>query len=245
MGVMKAVILKINPRVRIIDLCHRVRPQDILEAAFLLKGSFRYFPKGTVHLVVVDPGVGSKRKKILVKSRDYYFIAPDNGVLSPVLTDEPIQKIIEIINEKYFLKHFSSTFHGRDIFAPVAGYLSLGKNIEVFGKRLNSIKQLDLAIPRKAKDKLIGEVIYIDHFGNLITNIRKDQFRDFVANSSFKIHIAGKELRKLSRSYQEVEKNKPLAIFSSFGNLEISVREANARKFLSADKGTLIQIVKK
>jgi len=243
-GVMKAVILKINPRVRIIDLCHQVRPQDILEAAFLLKGSFRFFPRGTVHLVVVDPGVGSKRKSILVKTKDFYFIAPDNGVLSLALADEPIQKIIEITNEKYFLKPLSPTFHGRDIFAPVAGYLSLGKSMDAFGKRLNAIRKLDLAMPRRMKDKLIGEVIYIDRFGNLITNIHKDQFRDFVANSHFKICIAGKELRKLSRSYQEVGVNKPLAIFSSFGNLEISVREANARKFLSVDKGMPIQIVK-
>lgn len=244
-GVMKAVILKINPRVEIVDLCHQVKPQDIFEAAFLLKGSFRYFPKGTVHLVVVDPGVGSKRKKIVVKTRDYYFVAPDNGVLCPALADEQIQKIIEITNEKYFLKPLSHTFHGRDIFAPVASHLSLGKRIEVFGKRLNSIRQLDLPTARRMKDKLTGEVIYIDRFGNLITNINEDEFRDFVANSNFKIYIAGKELNKISRSYQEAEKNRPLAIFGSFGNLEISVREANARQFLSADKGTPIQIVKK
>lgn len=244
-GVIKAVILKINPRVEIIDLCHQLKPQDIFEAGFLLKGSFRYFPKGTVHLVVVDPGVGSQRKKIVVKTRDYYFVAPDNGVLWPALADEQIQKIIEITNEKYFLKPLSYTFHGRDIFAPVVAHLSLGKSIEVFGKRLNSIKQLNLPTARRMKDKLTGEVIYIDRFGNLITNINKDEFRNFVANSNFKIYIAGQELNKISRSYQEAEKNSPLAIFSSFGNLEISVREANARQFLSADKGTPIQIIKK
>lgn len=244
-GVMKAVILNINPGAKIIDLCHQVKPQGIFEAAFLLKGSFRYFPKGTIHLVVVDPGVGSKRKKILVKTRDSYFIAPDNGVLWPALAEERIQKIIEITNEKYFLKPLSHTFHGRDIFAPVASHLSLGKRVEVFGKGLNSIRQLDLPTPRRLKDKLAGEVIYVDRFGNLITNINQDEFRDFVANSNFKIYIAGRELNKISRSYQEAEKNRPLAIFGSFGNLEISAREANARQFLSADKGTPVQIIKR
>jgi S-adenosylmethionine hydrolase len=244
-GVMKAVILKINPRVEIIDLCHMVIPYDIYEAAFLLKGSYRYFPKGTIHLVVVDPGVGSERKKIVVKTRDFYFIAPDNGVLYPALADESVQKIIEITNERYFLKPLSHTFHGRDIFAPVAGHLSAGKRIEMFGKKLNSIRQLDLPGALRKKNTLTGEVVYIDRFGNLITNIRMDEFIDFVGGSRFKVFIADVELDNISRSYRGVEKNTPLAIFGSFGSLEISVREGNARRFLSSDKGTPVRIVKK
>jgi len=243
-GVMKGVILKINPRLKIIDLCHNVKPQDILQAAFLLKNSFKYFPKGTVHLVVVDPGVGTKRRKILVKTKDYYFVAPDNGVLDLSLQGENIEKIIEITNDKYFLKPVSNTFHGRDVFAPVAAYLSLGKRIDDFGKRIKGIKHLNLPVPKRVKNILLGEVIYIDHFGNLITNITKDGFKDFLKDSNFKIYIAGRLITKISHSYQEAKKNKPLAIWNSFGNLEISVAGACAKECLSADLKTPIKIIK-
>jgi hypothetical protein len=243
-GVMKAVILKINPQAKIIDLCHNVMPQDILQAAFLLKNSFKYFPKGTVHLAVVDPGVGTKRRKILVKTKDYHFVAPDNGVLDLSLQGENIEKIIEITNDKYFLKPVSNTFAGRDIFGPVAAYLSLGRSIDDFGKRIKGIRHLQIPSPKQVKNKLIGEVIYIDHFGNLITNITKDDFEDFVRNSRFKIYIAGRLINKISQSYQEVKKNKPLAIWNSFGNLEISVAQANAEECLSANLKTPIRIIK-
>lgn len=243
-GVMKAVILKINPQAKIVDLCHNVQPQDITQAAFLLKNSFKYFPKGTVHLAVVDPGVGTKRKKILVKTTDYYFVAPDNGILSPSLRGENIQGIIEITNDEYFLKPASDTFAGRDIFAPVAAHLSLGRGIDNFGKRLKSIKGLRLAEPKRIKNKLLGEVIYIDRFGNLITNVTRDAFEGFVKNSGFKIYIANQWINKINRSYQEGKTNKPLAIFDSFGNLEISVAQASAQECLSAYKGMPVQIIK-
>lgn len=241
---MKAAILNINPRAKIIDLCHKVSPQDVPEAAFLLKNSFKYFPVGTVHLVVVDPGVGSKRKRILVKTDDYYFVAPDNGVLSLSLQGENIRGIIEITNEEYFLKPVSDTFQGRDIFAPVAAHLSLGRGIDNFGKRLKSIKGLRLPGPKRVKNKLSGEVIYIDRFGNLITNVTKVAFADFVKKSGFQIYIANRLINKISHSYQEAKKNKPLAIFDSFGNLEISVAQANAQECLSAYKGMPVQIIR-
>jgi len=243
-GVMKAVILKINPKAKIVDLCHNINPQDIQEGAFILKNSFRYFPKGTVHLVVVDPGVGSSRKKVLVKTQDYYFVAPDNGVLSPALCKEVIQGIVEITEEKYFLKPVSDTFHGRDIFAPVAAYLSLGRDIYDFGKRIKGIKPLDLSEPKRFKNKLIGEVIYIDHFGNLITNITKDEFRDFIGDSDFKICVKKHMINKISHSYQEANRNLPLAIFDSFGNLEISLAFLSAAKYLSLGKGTVVEVIK-
>lgn len=243
-GVMKAVILSINPQAKIIDISHNINPQDIIAAGFLLKNSFRYFPSNTVHLVVVDPGVGTKRRPILVRTKDYYFVGPDNGVLSLALEDEVIQAIFEITQDRYFLKPVSDTFHGRDIFAPVAAYLSLGRKSENFGKRISSIKQLNFPKPRRLKNKLKGKIIYIDHFGNLITNITKDIFTHFVGDYGFKMCIAGKEITKISHSYLEGKKNEPLAIFGSFGNLEISLPKACAKEYLSADKATPIEIIK-
>jgi S-adenosylmethionine hydrolase len=243
-GVMKGVILKINPQAKIIDLCHNVKPQDINEAAFLLLNSYKYFPKDTVHLVVVDPGVGSKRKRLLVKTKDYLFVGPDNGVLSLALKGEVIQGIVQITNEDFFLKPVSDTFHGRDIFSPVVAYLSLGRRIDDFGKRIKTIKQLSVPEPRKLKNKLIGKVIYIDHFGNLVTNISRQDFIGWIKDSHFKICIASEVIKKISHSYQEGKKFKPLAIFNSFGNLEISVKEDSAQRFFSVNKRMAIKIIK-
>lgn len=191
-GVMKAVILKINPKAQIVDICHEVKPQDILEAAFLLRGSFRYFPKGSVHLVVVDPGVGSPRKKIIAKTKNYYFIGPDNGVLAFALKDEPPIDIVEITSQRYFLKPTSDTFHGRDVFAPTSAYLSRtldkvrdlsqGEDIRKFGRRIKSIQELSLPkVKVSSLDSFAGEIIYIDRFGNLVSDIDKDTLENFVS----------------------------------------------------------------
>lgn len=242
-GVMKAVILRINPNAKIIDICHQVSLQDIREAAFLLKGSFRYFPPGTVHLVVVDPGVGSKRRKLLVKTKDYFFIAPDNGVLSLTLREEKPLKIIEINNTKYFLKPLSDTFHGRDIFAPISAYVARGEKIERFGRAIKSFKVLDLPKIKVKPNELNGEVIYIDRFGNLVSNIDKHAFGNFVKNKKFKIFIKDKIIDKLSHSYSEGLKLKPLGLIDSFNYLEIALNSGSAKDYLKAKKGTQIKII--
>lgn len=243
-GVMKGVILKINPGAQIVDICHGIKPQDILEAAFLLKSSFEFFPSKTVFLVVVDPGVGSKRKKILVESKNYFFIAPNNGVLSLALKDEPPIKIVEITNEKYFLKPTSNTFHGRDIFAPVAAYVSKGEHIHNFGKPIKSFQALELP-PLKLTDReLIGEIIYIDRFGNLVSNIDKDTLRNFIRNKKFKITVKGKIINKLSHHYAEGTHQRPIALIDSFNYLEVAINKASACDYLSVDKGAKIKIIK-
>lgn len=244
-GVMKAVILKINPQARIVDVCHNIKPQDILEAAFLLKSSFKFFPSGTVHLIVVDPGVGSKRKKILVKTKNYFFIAPDNGVLSLVLKDEPPVKIIEITNKKYFLKPLSDTFQARDIFAPVAAYVSRKESILKIGRSIKTIKSLELPKVKLSDDELVGEVIYIDRFGNLISNIDKDTLENFIRkNKKFKIKIKNKIIDKLFHSYSEGRRLKPLALINSFNFLEIAINSASAQDYLGLDKGEMIKVIK-
>lgn len=243
-GVMKAVILKINPDARIVDICHEIEPQDILQAAFLLRSSFRFFTSGTVHLVVVDPTVGSKRKKILVKTKNYFFIAPDNGVLSLALKEERPLKIIEIASQNYFLKPLSDTFHGRDIFAPVAAYLSKIKDIYKFGEPINSFKELSLPAIKMTSKSLVGEIIYIDRFGNLVSNIDKETLNNFIENKKFKICIKDKIIDRLSCSYAEVSALEPLALIDSFNYLEIAINGGSAGNYFKAKKGTKINVIR-
>jgi len=250
-GVIKGVILSINPNAKIVDICHEVKPHDILTGAFLLKSSFKYFPKGSLHLVVVDPGVGSERKKLLVKTKDYFFVAPDNGVLSLALKDQAPLKIIEITNKKYFLKPTSDTFQGRDIFAPTAAYVSKGVSINSFGRQIKRFKDLELPQVKQNSKCLIGEIIYIDRFGNLISNIDKDTFHNFISatkhggsanlfggkDKKFKIYIKDKTIEKLFHSYAEGVYLKPLALIDSFNYLEIALNRGSACNYLKAKKG--------
>jgi len=242
-GVVKAIILKLNPSAQIIDISHQVSPHDILEAGFILKSSFKFFPPKTIFLAIVDPGVGSKRKALIVKTKNFYFVAPDNGLLSLVLKEEPSLKIIEITNDRYFLKPVSYTFHGRDIFAPVVGYLLQGIPIEKFGKETKRYEVLSLAPLNKKEDLLEGEIIYIDSFGNLVTNIEDKIFNDFVRNKKFKIQVKGFIIDKISLNYSEAPARKPTALLDSFGYLEISLREKNAAKVLGLKKGDKIKVL--
>jgi hypothetical protein len=235
-AVMKAVILKINPDAKIIDICHNIEPYDILGAGFILESSYKYFPKGTVHLVVVDPGVGSKRKAILVKTEDYFFLGPDNGIFSLALKNQKIDKIIQVTNSQYFLKPVSNTFHGRDIFAPVAAWISKGVKLENLGSKIIKIKEIDLPQPQIFKNKLIGEIIYIDRFGNLISNIGKNIFDKFVNKNYYQIIFKDKKIDKISKSYSHVKKGSILATFGSFNRLEISLSRRNAERLLKAKK---------
>jgi len=242
-GVMKGVIYGINPEVRIIDLCHQIESHNIHEAAFLLKSSYSYFPEGTVFLIVVDPGVGSKRKSIIMETENYFFIAPDNGVLS-FLLERDIKRIMQITNEKYFLKPVSRTFHGRDIFAPVAAHLSKGEKVENFGSPIKDIEKIKLPEPQVEKNRLSGEVIHVDRFGNLITNINKDTFVRFIEDKKFQIAIGKGKICKISSSYKEGKKGLPIAIFGSFDNLEISLYGDDASRGLNLKKGSKIYIKK-
>jgi len=241
-GVIKAVISRILPEAKIIDICHEVKPQDILEAALLLKSSYRYFPSGTVHLAVVDPGVGSKRRKILVKTRNYFFVAPDNGVLSLTLKEERPLKIIEIINEKYFLRPVSSSFHARDIFAPVASFVSKGEPLNKFGRVIKSFKELQMPKVEMRSDSLSGEIIYIDRFGNLVSNIDGDNLKHFIKNRKFEILIGKKCIDRISRTYAEAAPLNALALMGSFNYLEVAVNCGSAKDYFAAKKGDRIMI---
>ena len=242
-GVMKGVIYRINPEAKIVDLCHQIESHNIYQAAFLLKKSYPYFSEGTVFVVVVDPGVGGERKPIIVKTEKYLFVAPDNGVLS-FLVERDIKKIIHITNEEYFLKPVSRTFHGRDIFAAVAAHLSEGERIENFGPAIKDMERIELPEPGVEKNRLLGEIIYVDRFGNLITDINRDVFLQFIERKKFRIVIGETRISKISSSYQEGKEGSPIAIFDSFDNLEISLYRSDASRSLNLNKGSKIYIEK-
>lgn len=173
-GIMKGVIAGINPSANIIDICHSIPPQDIFSGAYLLFTAYKYFPKGTIHIAVVDPGVGSQRDILCVEIRDDIYLVPDNGILSFILREERPKRIIRVTNNRYFLKSLSNTFHGRDVFAPVAAHLSLGIKPQQLGNTIPHLKTLDIPQPVfKNKEQWEGRVISIDRFGNLITNITR------------------------------------------------------------------------
>ncbi|MDI6704069.1 MAG: SAM-dependent chlorinase/fluorinase [bacterium] len=229
-GVMKGVIVQISPKTRIIDITHGLTKHDVLEASYILKCSYKYFPKQTIHLVVVDPGVGSSRQGIIVESKDgYYFVSPDNGVLSYISPS----KIIRIEDERFFLHPVSNTFHGRDIFSPVAAHIANGTSILEFGPEIKEMVKLQEIVPDVSPKAIVGEVIYIDHFGNLITNIAKEGF----PWENVTIEVKGSRIKRISQSYAENQDRELLAIFGSGGHLEVSVNKGSAKDFLQAKKG--------
>ena len=238
-GVMKGVIKKINPSANIIDISNNIEPQNIFQAAYVLYNSYAYFPKGTIHVVVVDPGVGSDRKILCLKTSDYLFLAPDNGILSFLIAKEEYPSVREVTNKEFFLPDISNTFHGRDIFAPIAAHLSRGVSHKDLGKRIMGIKEIDLPKPiRSPGGVLTGEIIYVDGFGNLITNINRKIVSRIKTKSGKLVIIIGRHrLYKISDSYAEVENKEVVAIFGSSGFLEISVNCGSARDVLNLKKG--------
>lgn len=240
-GAMKGVILSINSDAKILDITHLISHQNIFEAAIVISEVYKYFPKGTIHIGVVDPGVGSKRKPILIETERYFFIGPDNGLFSLALKKERIKKAVHITAKKYFLKDVSSTFHGRDIFAPVAAHLSLGKKPDSFGKPLNTRPQLiDMPEPTKKNTSIIGEVIYIDSFGNLITNINKEDIARL--NKPFEIIIKSIRIKGISKTYANGKKGKPIAIVGSSNHLEIACYLGSAFENLQIKQGERIEV---
>jgi len=240
---MKGAILNINPRCTLIDITHHITPHDIKEGAFILGNAYSSFPKGTIHLSVVDPGVGGLRKPILLVTTNYFFVGPDNGLFTFAPKREKVKKAVALTNPKYFLSPVSNTFHGRDLFAPVAAYLSLGVKPEAFGPELSSWGEFDFKKPRIREGRLIGEILHIDAFGSLISNIGNEQLFHFVKDHSFVIRVGKRTIRGLKKGYWEGKRNEAMALIGSGGFLEISVREGNAQKVLRVKKGDQVTIV--
>lgn len=235
-GAVKGVLLSINPKVKIVDITHQLEPFNLISAAFTLKNSYACFPKETIHLAVVDPRVGGKRKPILIQTEKYFFVGPDNGIFS--LIEEPLKKIIHLTDPKYFLNPVSSTFHARDIFAPVSAYLSLGIKVEEFGKPIKKIVKIEVPKPQFQKDKTIGEIIQVDNFGNLITNIRPENLKRGIKA----IKIKDKKILTISQTFSDTPKGEFLAYWGSAGFLEIGVNCGSAAQVLNSRVGDIVEI---
>jgi S-adenosyl-L-methionine hydrolase (adenosine-forming) len=246
-GVMKGVIASIVPQAPLIDLTHGIPPQNIIAGAIALRQSWRCFPPRTIFLAVVDPGVGTARLPIAIETRPgARFIGPDNGLLSLAAADAGVRTIVELRSPRYRLQNVSATFHGRDVFAPAAAWLWRGLRIAALGPKLDQMVSLDaFPIVEEGTHELRGAVIYVDAFGNLVTNISRAQLERFAARfrgSRLWVRIkryGGVEIRK---AYGDVPPGAPLATLGSFDTLEIAVRDGSAAGYFAAESGTLVSI---
>lgn len=245
-GIMKGVILSTAPAARIVDISHDISPWGLVQAAYLIHASYGYFPQKTVHTVVVDPGVGSHRAIVALAANDHLFLAPDNGVLSLVLEKTTVATAVKVENRRFFREPVSRTFHGRDIFAPVAAHLAVGADIHQLGPPLDpsALVRLPIATPLTSETgELIGAVIDIDRFGNLITNIDEDRITGSRQPAAATVRIGHHTLFGLSGSYAEAASGQPLAIIGSRGTLELSINCGDARTFFSAAIGDPVRVV--
>ena len=246
-GIMKGVILSINPSANIIDITHGISPQNIMEAAFAIETSFASFPHKTIHVVVVDPGVGSVRRPILVTTDYHYFIGPDNGVFSRIYNSRhETLSVIHITAEHYFLPGRSSTFHGRDVFAPIAAWLSKGINVMNFGDPITDYVNIRLPAPVMSKENTIeGEVIYVDIFGNTITNIQTQQINELRAikpGGKMKVVVKGEDVA-VKKYYSQAEDKSLYSLINSFGYLELFVRNSSASSDFGITVGDKVSVL--
>lgn len=246
---MKAVILSIVPQVQIIDITHEIPPHDILEAGFVLRSCYSRFPTRTIHMVVVDPSVGSARKPIIVSTDDYYYVAPDNGVLSLIYDVDPVSTVVEITAEHLMLPEVSKTFHGRDIFAPAAAWLARGTDMLNFGDPLADYTKIPLPKAKMVGEALVkGAVIHVDRFGNLVTNISREDYqsaREKVPGNTFKVVIAKQEITGLKEYYAEGQKGESIALFGSSNLLEIAQNQGSAARTLNVSRGAEVGLLLK
>jgi len=232
---MKGVILTINPQATLVDLSHHVPPHSVEDAAYLLKSCYRYFPEGTVHVAVVDPGVGSARRSLIAKSKHYFFLAPDNGLLTLILAEDSEMEVREIENADYRLTSPGHTFDGRDLFAPAAAWLTRQQPFASFGQLINDCKTFTISKPKWEAGALVGEIVHVDRFGNLISNLTPhhvEEIRDVTQRPNALIRIAGHTIDGLVRSYHEGDARMPRALINSSGQLEIFLKEASAASLL-------------
>lgn len=240
-GTMKGVILGINPEISIVDLSHDIRPFEVSEAAFVVAQAYPYFPRKTVHVVIVDPGVGTSRRPILAEAAGQYFIGPDNGVLSMVLARHP-HKVRELTSERYFLKNVSRTFHGRDIFAPCAAHLASGITPAKFGKLIDNALRVNFDKPtRTGKRAWTGAVLKVDRFGNLITNYHVEEF-PFLHERPFSMQVGLQPVDKIASNYGEGQPGELFVIAGSSGFFEVSSNQASAAKMLGLAAGSPLEL---
>jgi S-adenosylmethionine hydrolase len=242
---MKGVILSINPNARVVDITHEIPPQDIAAGAFNLLAAYRSFPAQTIHVAVVDPGVGSARRPILVTAGSQFFVGPDNGIFSYIIDREPDAQVFQLTNEKYFRPSVSATFHGRDVFAPVAAALSTGVQAESLGVEINDYARLDPLSPQRLKNGNVrARIIHIDRFGNCVTNLTPEELtREMIAKGA-RLSVNGKKIKTFRRFFAEQgrSKDKLFGVWGSAGFLEIAATNQSAAKMLKARRGQTVLV---
>ena len=241
---MKAVILSIDRTVLLVDISHELPPHQILPAALLLREVCPRFPPGTIHVAVVDPGVGGARRPVLLKIQDHFWIGPDNGLFGLLITDFGCTGAWRIENRRYFLPSVSRTFHGRDLFAPAAAHLARGVPAEAFGPEIRDLMTIELPKPAREEDRLRGEIIWIDHFGNCMTNISEEEALQWSDREPFIIRAASRVMEGVSTSYDVVPKGHSLAIFNSMRRLEIACNQSRADQTLGLRQGDQVVLEK-
>ena len=248
-GVMKGVITSICPSAQVIDLTHQVPPQDIATGAFLLDVSVDYFPEGAIHVAVVDPGVGTARKPVALRTAKAFFVGPDNGIFTLVLQRQQLLQAICLDNPRYHLPTVSSTFHGRDIFAPVAAHIACGVSVEELGTPIHRLQRLPLPRIRVDWQGIRATVVHIDRFGNAITNLTRDNYEAWRTRWDVKepaVQVAASDIfLPIATTFGEVARGKPLALFGSSGRLEIAVNGGSAALELALRRGDTIKVLRR
>ncbi len=243
-AVMKGIILSIAPDVRLVDITHEISPQDVMEAAFVLREAVPYFPDDTVHLVVVDPGVGSERRAVALRKGTHQFVGPDNGLFALLLSGEAADEIVHLDRPGGWRTEApSQTFHGRDVFAPVAAHLATGCALHDLGTPVSKLTPLHWALPIHDEQGIRGWVVHVDHFGNAITNITRDAFEAGRKERPVKCFAGNAILHHVHPTYSSVASGEPLLLFGSGGFLEIAVNTGNASELLDIRKGTPVNVV--
>ena len=247
-AIMKGVILGIAPEVRLIDVTHEVPPQDVFAAAVVLESAVSFFPRGTIHLAVVDPGVGSNRKAVAIETEaGHFLVGPDNGIFSAVLERDPPVEAVCLDREEYHRTPVSRTFHGRDIFAPAAGHLARGVAIGKLGSTLDELTRMQMPGPIARGNHLQLHVLAIDRYGNIITDLTREAFESWRGGTPpqrIGIRLRGAEIHGLATTYGDVPGAQPVAYFGSTDRLEIAVSQGSASAVFQLDIGEIIQVFK-
>ena len=251
---MKGTMLSIAPSARLVDVSHEIAPQDVMGSAFVLQSAQPFFPEGSVHLVVVDPGVGTKRRAVALRKNDHWFVGPDNGLFPLVFNGEAPDAVVELDRpDAWRTPEPSNTFHGRDIFAPAAAHLAAGRSLEEVGSPIDSLETLQWARPIVEPDTIRGRVVHVDHFGNCVTNIRRSTLADALsldadappasALPSVKGYVGSTILETIRDTYGAVPEGEPLLLFGSTDFLEVAVNGGNAAELLDIRKGDSVEVV--
>jgi S-adenosyl-L-methionine hydrolase (adenosine-forming) len=244
-GVLKGVILKINPDVTIVDITHAVTPYDLLDGALQIASAYTFFPPRTIHVVIVDPGVGTERRPILVSGQNQYFIAPDNGVLSGVYEKEPNVLVRHLTSEHYFMQPVSKTFHGRDVFAPVAAWLSKHWQPASMGETIEDFKRFAMPRPKEADGAWKGVVLKVDSFGNLITNFHAEDLpAGAIEKGAVQLQVGNHAVTRLVPMFAAGNAGESVAYIGSTGYVEVGVNKGNAAKTLGVGRGTPVVLTK-